>query len=251
MWEDVLIFVAIGFAAQIVDGALGMAFGLVATSAMLSAGVPPATASACTHAAEVFTTAASGAAHWRFGNIDWRLVRRLALPGMLGGALGAYVLSGLPGDAVRPFVTAYLFVLGVLIIIRALRNNFGERVKAVSRRHLIPLGFFGGLFDAIGGGGWGPLVATTLIGRGTDARFAIGSVNLVEFFVAVVISATFLMTIGLQLWPIITGLVIGGVLAAPFAALMTRTLPPRILTIIVGLIVSGLSLTYLVNKFAH
>lgn len=251
MWEDVLIFIAIGFAAQILDGALGMAFGLVATSVMLSAGVPPATASACTHVAEMFTTAASGAAHWRFGNVDWRLVRRLALPGMVGGALGAYVLSGLPGDAVRPYVSAYLLVLGVLIIVRGLRNNFGERMQAASRRHLMPLGFLSGLFDAIGGGGWGSLVATTLIGRGEKARFAIGSVNLVEFFVSSVISATFLLTIGLQLWPIIAGLVIGGVLAAPFAALVTRALPPRMLTIIVGLIVTGLSLTYLVNKFAH
>ena len=124
-------------------------------------------------------------------------------------------------------------------------------MEAVSRRHLIPLGFLGGLFDAIGGGGWGPLVATTLIGRGTKARFAIGSVNLVEFFVTTVISATFLLTVGLQLWPIIAGLVVGGVLAAPLAAYMARALPPRLLTIIVGSIVTGLSLSYFVTKFAH
>lgn len=249
MWEDILIFVAVGFAAQLVDGALGMAFGTVATSVMLSAGVPPATASACTHAAEMFTTAASGAAHWRFGNIDWHLVRRLALPGMLGGALGAFVLSGLPGEAVRPYVSAYLLVLGVLIVARALCGSI-ERTAAY-RKHLIPLGFFGGLFDAIGGGGWGPLVATTLMGRGAEARYAIGSVNLVEFFVTATIFATFFFMIGLELWPIIAGLVIGGALAAPCAAFVARRLPPRVLMIVVGLIVSGLSLAYLINRFVH
>lgn len=249
MWEDALLYVAVGFAAQLIDGALGMAFGLVSTSVMLSAGVPPATASACTHAAEMFTTAASGAAHWRFGNIDWKLVRRLALPGVVGGALGAYVLSELPGDAVRPYVSAYLLVLSVLIIARALRNSI-ERTE-FGRRHLVPLGFFGGFLDAIGGGGWGPLVATTLIGRGAEARYAIGSVNLVEFFVTATISATFLLTIGLELWPIIAGLVAGGVLAAPFGAMVARHMPAKILTIVVGLMVGGLSIFYLAGKLAQ
>jgi len=249
VWEDALLYVAVGFAAQLIDGALGMAFGLVSTSVMLSAGVPPATASACTHAAEMFTTAASGAAHWRFGNIDWKLVRRLALPGVVGGALGAYVLSELPGDAVRPYVSAYLLVLSVLIIVRALRNSI-ERTE-FGRRHLVPLGFFGGFLDAIGGGGWGPLVATTLIGRGAEARYAIGSVNLVEFFVTATISATFLLTIGLELWPIIAGLVAGGVLAAPFGAMVARHMPAKILTIVVGLMVGGLSIFYLAGKLAQ
>lgn len=249
MWEDILIYVVIGFVAQMIDGAIGMAFGIVSTSVLLSAGVPPVTASACTHAAETFTTAASGVAHWRVGNIDWRLVRRLALPGMIGGALGAYLLSELPGDVIRPYISIYLFILGLLIILRAIRNarsrgNFG-------RRHLIPLGLFGGFLDAIGGGGWGPMVATTLIGRGAEARYAIGSVNLVEFFVTAVISATFLLAVGLELWPIIAGLVVGGVIAAPFAALATRHLPERLLMIVVGLMVSGLSVLYLVKKFAQ
>jgi uncharacterized protein len=120
MWDDVLLYVAIGFAAQMIDGALGMAYGVTANSVLLSLGVPPATASACVHAAETFTTGASGAAHWRLGNVDRKLLLRLAIPGMIGGAIGAYILVGLPGDAIKPFISAYLLLLGVLIIWKAL-----------------------------------------------------------------------------------------------------------------------------------
>jgi uncharacterized membrane protein YfcA len=238
MWDDILLFVAIGFAAQIIDGAIGMAYGVTSTSVLLSFGVPPATASACVHAAETFTTGASGAAHWRLGNIDRRLVWRIAVPGMIGGALGAYVLTNLPGDAVRPFINGYLLLLGIFILWKALvtapRTGPPPRVVA-------PLGFIGGLLDSIGGGGWGPIVTSTLLGQGTTPRYAIGSVNLAEFFVTATISATFLLTIGLDLWPIIAGLIIGGVLAAPFAAVVTKYLPDRALMVLVGFVVVILS----------
>jgi uncharacterized membrane protein YfcA len=238
MWDDILLFVAIGFAAQIIDGAIGMAYGVTSTSVLLSFGVPPATASACVHAAETFTTGASGAAHWRLGNIDRGLVWRIAVPGMIGGALGAYVLTNLPGDAVRPFINAYLLLLGVFILWKALVTTprTGPPPRAVA-----PLGFAGGLLDSIGGGGWGPIVTSTLLGQGTTPRYAIGSVNLAEFFVTATISATFLLTIGLDLWPIIAGLVIGGVLAAPFAAVVTKHLPDRVLMVLVGFVVVILS----------
>lgn len=238
MWDDILLFVAIGFAAQIIDGAIGMAYGVTSTSVLLSFGVPPATASACVHAAETFTTGASGAAHWRLGNIDRGLVWRIAVPGMIGGALGAYVLTNLPGDAVRPFINAYLLLLGVFILWKALATTprTGPPPRAVA-----PLGFAGGLLDSIGGGGWGPIVTSTLLGQGTTPRYAIGSVNLAEFFVTATISATFLLTIGLDLWPIIAGLVIGGVLAAPFAAVVTKHLPDRVLMVLVGCVVVILS----------
>ena len=238
MWDDFLFYVAVGFAAQLVDGAIGMAYGVTASAVLLGAGVPPATASACVHAAETFTTAASGLAHWRLGNIDRRLVIRLMIPGMIGGAIGAYVLTQIPGEKIRPWVAAYLLVLGLVILWKALRK---PSVRSEPPRGLEPLGFFGGLLDAIGGGGWGAVVTSTLVGNGVAPRYAIGSVSFVEFFVTATITATFVATIGITLWPIIAGLVIGGVLAAPFAALAARHLPDRALMVLVGGVVVALS----------
>lgn len=246
MWEDLLLFVAVGFAAQMVDGAIGMAYGVISTSVLLSLGIPPATASACVHAAETFTTAASGAAHWRFGNVDRKLLLRLAVPGAIGGAIGAYVLTNLDGDKIKPFISAYLLLVGLLIVWKALTKRVSEGAKP---SRVAPLGFLGGLLDSIGGGGWGPIVTSTLIGQGTTPRYAIGSVNLAEFFVTLTISATFVATIGLELWPIISGLIIGGVIAAPFAAYATKVLPDKVLMILVGCIVAILSLRTIVAAF--
>jgi uncharacterized protein len=239
MLDELLLFIAIGFAAQLVDGSLGMAYGLSATTVLLGLGVPPATASASVHAAEVFTTAASGAAHWRFGNVDLRVVRRLAIPGMIGGALGAVTLSEAPAELIRPVVHLYLLAMGAFVLRRALRRRAG----AVWRpRRLWPLGFFGGLLDAMGGGGWGAMVTSTLLGQGASARFAVGSTNLAEFFVTLTISGAFVVTVGLELWPIILGLVIGGVLAAPFSAYVVRRVPDRPLMILVAVLIMVLSL---------
>lgn len=243
MWDDVLLFTAVGFAAQLIDGALGMAYGLSATTVMLSLGTLPATASASVHAAEVFTTAASGAAHWRLGNVDPKLVVRLAVPGMIGGAIGAYLLASVPGEAVRPLISVYLLGMGVLIVWKALRRPFRESAP----RHVMALGLFGGFVDAVGGGGWGPLVASTLVGRGAVPRIAIGSVNLAEFFVTLTVSVTFLATVGLDLVPIIAGLVLGGVVAAPFAAMATRHIPDRPLMLLVGVVIILLSARELVR----
>lgn len=241
MWDHQLWFIAIGFVAQMIDGAVGMAYGILSSSALLGLGVAPATASACVHAAEMFTTGASGYAHWRMRNVDARLVARLAVPGMIGGGLGAYVLAHLPGEAMRGYVSAYLLVLGLVILWRAARGPRTHVVPMTPGR-TAPLGFFGGLLDAIGGGGWGPIVTSTLLGNGMAPRIAIGSVSLAEFFVTVTISATFMLTIGLELWPIIAGLVIGGVIAAPFAAYVARHLPDRWLLVIVGTVVVALSM---------
>lgn len=238
MWDEILLYVAVGFAAQMIDGAIGMAYGVTASSVLLSAGVSPVTASACVHAAEVFTTGASGLAHWRLGNIDQRLVVSLMVPGMIGGAIGAYVLTSLPGEALRPWVSAYLLLLGLVILWKAFRS---VPRQAAPPKGVVPLGFFGGLVDAVGGGGWGPLVTSTLLGSGGAPRTVIGSVNIAEFFVTLTISATFVATVGLSLWPIVLGLVIGGVIAAPFAALTTKHLPDRVLMVIVGGVVVGLS----------
>lgn len=239
MWDDVLLFVAVGFVAQMIDGAIGMAYGVMSSSVLLSMGIPPATASACVHAAETFTTAASGVSHWKFGNVDFKLVRRLAIPGAIGGAIGAYVLANINGNAIKPFVAGYLLLLGLYILWKALKTSI-EPTEPPER--VAPLGFIGGFMDSIGGGGWGAIVTTSLIGSGTTPRYAIGSVNLAEFFVTLTISATFMMTIGLELFPIITGLIAGGVIAAPFAAYTTKHLPDKALMIIVGSVVVLLSL---------
>ena len=243
MFEDLLLFALVGFVAQMVDGALGMAYGLSASSVLMSLGVAPAMASASVHAAEVFTTGASGLAHWRSGNVRLPLVLRLAVPGVIGGAIGAWLLADLPGREVRPVVSLYLMVLGGLILWRALRVR--QRPKPPPRSVTL-LGLTGGFLDAIGGGGWGPLVASTLIGRGDVPRYAIGSTNAAEFFVTVCVSGTFLATTGLELWPVILGLVLGGVLAAPFAAMITRRVPDRPLMIIVAGVVMLLSFRNLV-----
>jgi uncharacterized protein len=247
MLSDLLLFVAVGFAAQIVDGAIGMAYGLMSTTVLLSLGIPPAAASASVHAAEVFTTGASGLFHWRYGNVDMGLLRRLAIPGAIGGALGAYLLTELPGDTVRPLVSLYLAIMGAIVLWKALRRPLTE---PKAPRYVPLLGFSGGFLDALGGGGWGPLVASTLVGGGTKARLAIGSTNAAEFLVTATISATFVFTIGLELWPIIAGLVLGGVLAAPFAALITRALPDRPLMILVAIVIMVLSLRGLLQAFA-
>jgi uncharacterized membrane protein YfcA len=244
MWEDFLLFVAVGFAAQMVDGAIGMAYGVTSSSVLLSLGVPPATTSACVHAAETFTTAVSGASHWKFGNVDRKLLLRLAVPGMIGGAIGAYLLTNIDGDAIKPFISAYLLLIGVFIVWKALSSR--ARNGAEPSR-VAPLGFVGGLLDSIGGGGWGPIVTSTLIGQGTTPRYAIGSVNLAEFFVTLTISVTFVATIGLDLWPIIAGLILGGVVAAPFAAYATKMLPDKVLMILVGCVVAILSLRTIIS----
>ena len=247
MLDDFLLYRAGGFAAQMIDGAIGMAYGVTASSVLLSSGVSPAVTSACVHAAEVFTTGASGLSHWRLGNFDRRMVLRLLIPGMIGGALGAYVLANLPGDMFRPWISAYLLALGLVILWKAARP---PRRRTTPPAYVAPLGFFGGLLDAIGGGGWGPLVTSTLLGGGSAPRVTIGSVNIAEFFVTLVISATFVATIGLSLWPIVAGLVVGGVIAAPFAALATKYLPPRVLMVMVGIVVVGLSCRNLLASLA-
>lgn len=247
MSDDILFYVIVGFVAQMIDGAIGMAYGVTTSSVLLSAGIPPATASACVHAAETFTTGASGLAHWKLGNVDRKLLFRLAVPGMIGGAIGAYALSELPGDKLKPFISAYLLILGLVIVRKALnaKPTEGATPKAVA-----PLGFFGGLLDAMGGGGWGPMVTSSLLGQGTTPRYAIGTVNLAEFFVTLVISATFLFTIGLELWPIISGLIIGGVIAAPFAAYATKHIPDKVLMLMVGVVIVLLSLRTILKAIA-
>jgi uncharacterized protein len=247
METSIWIFIAVGFFAQMIDGALGMAYGVSSNAFLLSIGIPPAAASASVHAAEVVTTAVSGVSHWRFGNIDKRLLLRLMVPGVIGAAIGAYILSSLPGDILRPYINAYLLVMGLVILRKAFITQ--PQPDHEIPRLVSPLGFVGGFFDAIGGGGWGPIVTTTLVARGNSPRTTIGSVNASEFFVTLSQSVVFILTIGLTHWNIILGLLIGGVIAAPFAAFMTRHLPTRLLMLMVGALIIFLSVRSLVLFF--
>lgn len=248
IWQSFLLFLAVGFIAQLVDGALGMAYGVISSTVLLAFGVPPAQASAMIHAAECVTTGASGASHIAHRNVDWRLFLRLAPAGMVGGVLGAYVLTSLEPTFIKAVVIAYLAILGLVMLARALR---GLRDTPPHLKHVVPLGLVGGFLDASGGGGWGPVVTSTLLGRGHAPRFAIGSVNASEFFVTLAISATFVWAFlsgqfviegglagaGLALG----GLILGGVVAAPIAGFITRILPARTLMAAVGVLVVSLS----------
>jgi len=232
------LFFAVGVLAQAVDGALGMAFGVTATTVMLSFGTSPAQASAMVHIAEMFTTAASGASHWWHRNIDWTIVRRIAVPGTVGGILGATLLANVDGKAIAPFVTIYLALIGLVIVAKALRQF---RLFEPGRRTTPAIGFVGGMLDAIGGGGWGPIVTSTLIGGGQVPRYVIGSVNLTEFFVTVATSAAFAVSLGLADLAPVVPLILGGLVTAPFAGYLTRVIPTKVLMIAVGCLVLGLS----------
>ncbi|MBA7466749.1 hypothetical protein ES707_01939 [subsurface metagenome] len=233
-----IVYIIVGFIAQIIDGALGMAYGVTSTTFLLSMGIPPVAASASVHSAEVFTSGVSGLAHLRFGNVDKKLFKKLLIPGIIGGILGAYILTVVPGKTIKPFVAFYLLIMGLIILRKAFKKVEQKEVKT----RLVPLGVSGGFFDAIGGGGWGPIVTSTLVARGHNPRFSIGSVNLAEFFVTVAEVATFLTIIRLVHWQIIVGLIIGGVLAAPLAAYVCKRLPSRALMIMVGLLIMALSI---------
>jgi uncharacterized membrane protein YfcA len=238
-----LMCLLVGFIAQMIDGALGMAYGVSCTTFLLSFGLAPAAACASVKMSEVFTTAVSGAWHWRLGNVDRRLFLRLCVPGTLGGVLGAYCLSNLAAQKIKPLVAGYLLLMGGMILARALR----PRVEpGLLRDRAMLVGFLGGLLDAMGGGGWGPIVTTSLIARGKEPRLAIGSVNLAEFFVTVAQAATFAWLLGLQHRTVILGLIIGGVIAAPLAAYLCKLIPARTLMILVGAVIVALSLRNLV-----
>jgi uncharacterized protein len=233
--SSILIFVLAGFTAQMIDGALGMAYGVTATSFLLSAGVPPAASSASVHASEIFTSGVSGLMHLKFGNVNTKLFRNLIIPGVLGAILGAYVLSSLEdyNYILKPLVSAYTLFLGLVIIFKALKK---DKIRQKIKR-LFPLAFTGGLLDSIGGGGWGPIVSSTLIVGGRNPKYTIGSVNLAEFFVALSSSLTFVTLIGLQHWTVIAGLITGGVIAAPIAAYLANRIPTKAIMILVGVVV--------------
>ena len=225
-----------------VDGALGMAFGQISSTLLIAMGVPPAAASAGVHSVETFTTAVSGVSHIAHRNVDWRLFFRIAIPGIAGGIVGAYVLTQIKAEVAKPFVLAYLTALGLYLFYRGIMHRHTERRPKVVE----PLGLAGGFLDAAGGGGWGAIVTTNLLVQGSNPRKTIGTVNTAEFFLTVTISATFLATLTFLgtdadkqlLLKATVGLLIGGVLAAPFGAWIAKRVNPDRLLAFVGALVT-------------
>lgn len=244
--EKLLFFMGVGLMAQMIDGALGMAYGATSSSLLLGLGVSPAMTSTSVHVAEVFTTGASGIAHFKLGNVNKKLFLHLLIPGMIGAVIGAYLLSDkIDGNIIKPFMSAYLMILGVLILRKALQRN---RPKSKTRR-LGPLAFFGGFMDAIGGGGWGPIVTSTLLSKGRTVNYTIGSVNAAEFFISASSAGTFLLFNGIDSWQVIIGLILGGVIASPFAAVLVKKMKRKPLMIMVGVLVIAMSIRTIVLVF--
>lgn len=229
-------FIAIGFAAQLVDGALGMAFGVIANTLLVGVlGVPPALASQRVHVVECFTTATSGISHLLHGNIDKSLFFRLLIPGVIGGVAGAYLLSSIDGNLIKPFVLLYLAGIGIFLLVRGLLYP-----PKIRRAKLVaPLGLIGGFLDAAGGGGWGPVVTSNLLIQGAEPRKVIGTVNSVEFFLTLAVSATFIYHLGIaDLAGATFGFLIGGLAAAPLGAWAAKHIPPKYMLIMVGVVLT-------------
>lgn len=242
MEQDILFFILVGFVAQFIDGSLGMAYGISATTLLLTLGIPAVQASASIHAAEIITTAASGISHYNFGNVNKNLVKKLVIPGMIGAACGALTLVWIPMEIIRPIVALYLGGMGIMILIKAYTKQVEEEEGGEEHRHnLTLLGITGGFLDSAGGGGWGSIVASTLVAKGSVPRLAVGSVNAVEFFVAFTSAFTFIFSIGIDYWKIILGLAIGGVISAPLAAYFARKIPARIFMLLIGFAIVFLS----------
>lgn len=236
---DFVIFLFIGIFAQLVDGTLGMGYGATSTSFLISFGVPPATSSMGVHVAEMFTTGASAISHHKFKNINKKLVLNLLIPGVIGSILGAYLLADvIDGNIIKPYIAIYMIILAVIIIIKGLRKNIQKK----KTKRVGFLAVFGGFMDSIGGGGWGPIVTSTLMGQGRNPRYTIGSVNTAEFAISFASGITFILFDGINGWPLILGLIIGGVIAAPIAASLVNKIPRKPITVLIGLLLIFLSL---------
>lgn len=244
--SDFAFYVLVGLGAQLVDGTLGMAYGVTSTSFLLSLGVPPAVSSTSVHVAEMFTTGASAISHFKFGNINKKLFRNLLIPGVLGSITGAYLLSDfIDGNVIKPYISIYMIILGIIIIRKALQKNI---VKQRTKR-LGLLAVFGGFMDSIGGGGWGPIVTSSLLGRGRDPRYTIGSVNAAEFAVSFASGITFLLFEGVNSWQVVLGLIVGGTIASPLGAIFVNKVKRKPMMILVGTLVIIISLRTIIKSF--
>lgn len=229
--DEFFVFVLAGFVAQLIDGALGMAYGISCTTLLLNFGIPPAVASASVHTAEVFTTGASGLSHLFMKNVNKRLFFKIMIPGVLGAVVGAYLISEIfDGGMIKPYVSGYLLIMGIMLIYKGIKGvNKNDQEKRVSL-----LGLLGGFFDSIGGGGWGPIVTSNLIFQGKTPKETIGTVNTAEFFVTFFSTGVFLFFVGVDSWQVILGLITGGVAAAPVGAIVAKKVQPKTLMSLVG-----------------
>lgn len=237
----------VGLIAQIIDGALGMAYGITSSSFLLAVGASPAMASGATHLAEVFTSGVSGVSHLKMGNVNKKLFFSLLIPGIVGGLIGTYILSSIDGKVLKPYISLYLLIMGLYVLSKAFR-----KIKAryeINAAKIAPLALFGGLMDTTGGGGWGPIVTTSLVGSGHDPRTTIGSVNFAEFFLTVTVATALFSILDQSVWIIVAGLVVGGLFAAPFAAYITKHLKTKTLLILVGSLISAISAFNLYKAF--
>lgn len=246
--REFFLFILAGFVAQIIDGALGMAYGVSCSSMLLTIGVPPAIATASVHTAEVFTTGVSGLSHIFMRNVDKKLFFRLVFTGVTGAVIGAFLISKvLDGKIIKPYIAAYLIVLGIYILIKSFRQIPS---KKSSWKYAPVLGFIGAFFDAVGGGGWGPIVSSNLIDKGNSPREVIGTVNTAEFFVTFFSTGVFIFILGIEAWKPVLALILGGVVAAPIGAYILRFLSPKIIMRLVGILIITIS-TYTIYKSFH
>jgi uncharacterized membrane protein YfcA len=229
-------FILAGFLAQMVDGSLGMGYGVTSATVLMSTGISPVSVSAAIHTSEIFTTGVSGFSHYKFGNVNKKLFKHLVIPGVIGAALGAGALVWLGSTASKwlmPTIALYALFLGVKIILKAFKQN----TKNTKLKRVGWLAWIGGFLDSFGGGGWGPIVTSTLISKGRSPRFTVGTVSLTEFFVTMASAFTFFLTVGISHWNVVLGLLIGGSIAAPFAARLVGKLPKKTMMIAVGIMV--------------
>ncbi|SFV34521.1 TSUP family transporter [Thermoflavifilum thermophilum] len=249
--KDFIWFLVGGFLAKYIDGTLGLGYGTIGTTYLLSFGIPPAQISKTIHISEIFTSGFSGWMHWHYRNVNKKLFRALVWPGLIGGIAGAILITHLQHAAlhtIRPVIALYTFFLGVNILLKGIRFRRTQQRKI---KRVGFLGMIGGFLDAVAGGGWGTLVTSTLIASGRNPKYVVGSVNLARFYVALAGSATFLVLLGLSQWQVLLGLLIGGALASPLAARTTRSLPTRQLLVILGLLVMLLSLWIVYKSWLH
>jgi uncharacterized protein len=229
-------FVVVGFIAQIIDGTLGMAYGVSCSTFLLNFGVAPRVATAAVHTAEVFTTGVSGLSHLKFKNIDKQLFLRIVVTGVIGAMIGAYLISEVfDGKIIKPYIAGYLLILGIVILVKGIRNKQKDDT-GVKRAEWLAL--FGGFFDAIGGGGWGPIVTSNIINQGKNPRETIGTVNTAEFFVTFFSTGVFMFFVGIESWQIVLGLIAGGVVAAPVGALFASKVNRQVLMILIGIVIT-------------